>query len=633
MLTPEDIAKFDQMTGLKTDPTATPTSVSTGSSFANKIRAAAKTVPPVQSTADISRDITTQQVKEAGTGFVEDLKGRASNIADTFKTAIDAGKEGRVVSPKELAVGATKIASEATAPIADAFGRGFKALTDIISNSPELQKLANSKTGNAISDTAKGAGEQAGIIAEPAKKALETWAKEHPAVASIIGNLAKTGLNLSMVVGGGEAKAITSQVGKEAAVVAEKGVQEGVNLASDAMKVAKDVKQKVLPAVSEEEKAKAIVGKIIQGETKDIPAAKRALSDVDASKIKTQKDLYDTLNTKVEAQSNTLDRMLAESPVHNQPILLKNWDKISNIGGRTVSHNYVDDALNQMKEYYSKIKDVESLTKINQLIEKGNTEGLTIKEVNDIARQHGQALSGFNANGELASGLTKQAAENTRTGLKETAREAYGDDAFRALDSSISDTIRTRDLIKDQVEAVNKLQQRIKERTWGEKLGRVAGRVINLVGFNSPKGFIEYFLGRGTGLKTLNALDLEKTLQKNLKSFQKILRNGATEKEIISGLKEIEGNVYKSKTANMIKDAVDSGTESGFVRVPSIKGKASPAEKGTLRDYTDLLSGDYKPDPKTTLQLETDAHSIMEKYNIKSVKNRRAQIKQIAKLL
>lgn len=296
--------------------------------------------------------------------------------------------------------------------------------------------------------------------------------------------------------------------------------------------------RRVASLTKEAAKVDDLTGKIVQGETSDIQSAKNALRDVDTTQIKTYDDLSSALNDKVAGLSSKLDKELAKSPVHNEPLKLADWDRTIKVGDEIVSHNYVDDAFRQLREHYSKINDVVNLKKIEQLMQKAEKEGITIQEVNDLAREHGNNLNAYNANGQLASGLTKQAVENTRRGLKSTAREAFGNDTFKEIDSAITDTIRTRDLVKDQVEAVNKLTQKIQPRSWGQEVGRWIAAAANTLGMNSPKGFVEYFLGRGTGLKTLNALDLEKQLQKNLINLQKAL-NATSEKDAISALKQL----------------------------------------------------------------------------------------------
>ncbi len=282
--------------------------------------------------------------------------------------------------------------------------------------------------------------------------------------------------------------------------------------------------------------APKVAGQIVQGDIADIPKAQKALSQVDTSGVKTYQDLGNVLDKKIGEVSGLQDKAF-----DTRPEKINIQDLTSN------GHNFVNDAIDQMREFYTKTNDVQGLKDLTILENKANTQGLSVKEVNQLAREHGAKLNGYNANGELASGLTKQAAENTRQGLKSTVRTFMGDKAIGGSDAQLSDLINTKKLVNEVGEKVNDLQQKIKERSLGEKIGYWAGKAFNTVGAGSPKGLFEYFLGRGTGLKTLNALDLEKTLQENLASLKELTGNNLSDADFTSKLNDIikKGNPQK----------------------------------------------------------------------------------------
>ncbi len=276
----------------------------------------------------------------------------------------------------------------------------------------------------------------------------------------------------------------------------------------------------------------SLTGMITQGKTKDIPVAQKALSNIDISGIKTYKDAVSTVDGKIETIATKLDDALkTDKTVHPFETLVSK------------KHNFVDDALKQLDDFYTKTNDIAKKEAVQSMILKAKNEGLTVKEINDIAKLHGQDLNAYNASGELASGLTKQAAENTRVGVKDTARTLFNNPAFKAADEEMSNLIRVKDLFKKQTEEVNKLQQKILPRTLGEKAGRLISQIVNTLGGNAPKGAVEYFLGRGTGLKTLNALDLEKNLQKNLKNLQKLSDPNLSDEQLIKELERISNEM------------------------------------------------------------------------------------------
>lgn len=285
-----------------------------------------------------------------------------------------------------------------------------------------------------------------------------------------------------------------------------------------------------------------LAGKIVQGDVGDISKAKPALMNIDANKVNTYKDLVGELDKKITEGSGMLDKVLETNPaVKKLPDLTS---KIKD-GEDTINHNYVEDAINQLKEHYAKVNDQPNLQKVIQIGDKANSEGLSVKELNDIARMHGADLNAFNANGQAASGITKQAAENTRAGLKTTARDIFGNKIYKDTDAQLSSMIRTRKLVSDMAEKVNDLQQRVQARGFGERAGNLIGKVINTVGLGSPKGLVESFLGRGTGLKTLNPIDLEKALSSNLKKLQGLYKEGGSEADLIKSLEDFLAKVPK----------------------------------------------------------------------------------------
>lgn len=299
-----------------------------------------------------------------------------------------------------------------------------------------------------------------------------------------------------------------------------------------------------------------LVGTIVQGTTKDVATAKSALSTVDTTGVKSYSDLKHVVQEKLDNINTKLDEALA---TNKETKKLADLNLKTKVGDSTVSHNYVQDSITQLKEHYKATNNVKGLAEIEQLEVLANTKGLTVQEINNLARRHGSDLNAFNANGQAASGLTKQAAENTRTGLKSTARDMFDDPVYKAADAETTKLIRTKELVGKMEEAVNKLSQKIKARTWGEVVGNTAAKVVNILGLNSPKGFVEFFLGRGTGLKTLNALDLNVMLEKNLNKLQEVFKSGASPATIESKLQEIIDSANQGRSSQVLNLASNPG--------------------------------------------------------------------------
>lgn len=273
------------------------------------------------------------------------------------------------------------------------------------------------------------------------------------------------------------------------------------------------VKNKIAPTPTLDQ----IVGKVAQGKTGDIPSFTKGLENIgDTSKVKTYADLNSASTKTITDLAKQQDANLAQDTTTHP---MSEFEQTTGKGASAVKTNYVQQALTQLQDFYTKTNNAEGLSKVKALTDKANGEGLTVQEVNNLARMHGQDLNGFNANGELASGLTKQAAENTRVGLKNTVDDSIVDPTvraqFRAIDSKMSDTFTVRDLSAKMAEKVNTLTQRLQQPTILQKIGSIVGKGMRLTGVGDLASKL-LGLEKVPGASTLNAVDLEAKLSKNL---------------------------------------------------------------------------------------------------------------------
>lgn len=299
------------------------------------------------------------------------------------------------------------------------------------------------------------------------------------------------------------------------------------------------------------------IGKVVQGKKEDIQRAKAALSQIDTKNIKNYSQLKGALDGKIEGLSEKLDEALGTDKT------LRTMDDLAltkEVGGKAVIHNYVDDALNQLKELYTKTNDPENLEQINQLLEKANNEGLTVQELNNLAKNYGMEFSqkAFSKTGEPLTSVSAQALENTRSGVKATARDLFKNPIYAEADGEISNLIKTRDLVDGVAKKVTQLQQKVQERSLGEKVGRLVYKLINTVSLGSFKGFVEATIPRGQGLKTLNALDLDRMLSENLDTISNLLDSGLPEETIINRLQAMIDSGGQSSRAFLTNQSTNS---------------------------------------------------------------------------
>lgn len=352
--------------------------------------------------------------------------------------------------------------------------------------------------------------------AQAARKQLSDWAQAHPDIAKTLSDAFTVG---TAVVGSEGLNVPVS----DAIQSTKSAVEQGISTVKGGAQATKEAVGGVRDLVSPPKTPTELAGKITQAEPQDIPAATRALGTVDTTGVKTFKDLSAKLDAKIKENTASVDTELGKDTT---PRKIQTLATPVKVGESTIYHNYVVDAIKQLKDFYAKTNDVKGLAKMNAYeakIDPVKGQGLTLKEVNDIARLHGQDLNAYNASGELASGLTKQSAENTRQGLKETVRSQMTNDTTRGIDKSTSDLIRTKGLVDDMATKVQKLQNKFEKAGLIQKAGTAIGKGVDLMTGGLFKGLFKSLTGMGgTGGRTLNAIEIEQQLAKNLKLLEKL---------------------------------------------------------------------------------------------------------------
>lgn len=131
---------------------------------------------------------------------------------------------------------------------------------------------------------------------------------------------------------------------------------------------------------------------------------------------------------------------------------------------------------------------------------------------------------------------------------------------------------------------------------------------------NNPNRAIEKMFNAAEGLD--QPLIRANNLQK---ASDAIPKTNLPKNSIDPSLSQIDKNVNIPKKKGIIQKFKDTpNKEGGFIKIPFLEQGASSAEKGTMRDFMDLVSGEYKPDAKTAAQLKADAQDLASKYKFKS---------------
>lgn len=270
-----------------------------------------------------------------------------------------------------------------------------------------------------------------------------------------------------------------------------------------------------------------VTGQVFQPKNSfETNVAQKVAANIDFGELPrkaTYDDLSNLIQKNIEQKLTAVDEKLGGYQETFKPADITK--SVVSEGGKTAKINYVQESITDLKNLYKAVKDPQSLVDVKDLETKLKSEGLTSKEINDLARQYGTEFGkkAFSKTGDPLTSTNAQAFESIRKGLKENARGTLPDDEAKALDKNASSLIRAKDMVDRINQKVSMLENKVKQRNIMEKVGRFTGTAIDVATFGGLKAFItKLFFPSNVGLKTMNSLDLEAELGKNLKIIDKL---------------------------------------------------------------------------------------------------------------
>ncbi len=581
----------------------------------------------LQKVTDIPSDYA-----EAGKNILDYGAKQADSIAENYTRRKEGGVSGNEALATKLDVlaGTGKTAINAAAQSLFAFAKS--------SQTPEQEKQVGTKVKEIVTQMGQGV-QNVWPEGSPGRNALhsvlatwDTFKTENPEAASSLETAAAFGTILLDLVG----VKLGEPIAKEIAVQTGDAIAEGVRMSMPVIKASVDTvktgakalgttvdaaqeKRRVTRLAKQEEKVNDAVGRIIQGKPEDIPQAKKALMELDTEGVSTYKDLNTRTGDSIESLSKAQDAELGQ---YTEKYTSDTLGKYTKVGDRTVVQNPVKDALDGLENAYKLSGEAPNAERIAQLRNKLETEGLTVQEINKIAKEYGVEYKyrSFDKMGNPKAGYNADSFENTRKGVKDVIRERLPNEKSKALDESMSNMYALKDLTVNMENKVNSLYQRIKNRTLAQKVGGAVADVVDLVSMGTLRGFIQKLLPSNVGLKTANSMDLERELSKNLAQVEKLLAIKDEKKfseavgkymeemqpgmstRAVSGLTEPEkdallGKLHTLKSTDMTMDTPNGASSSGYLdeidlelvqRLDDLKAKSETAKGLSEREYAEL---------------------------------------------
>lgn len=344
------------------------------------------------------------------------------------------------------------------------------------------------------------------------------------------------------------------------------------------------------------------LGQILQsksGQKRNAQLAQQAFSQIDTTGVKTFKELSDKLDEAMTIQMQKVDEALSkDSNIYTlDDFALRTKDT----AGNEVRTDVVGEALKNLDELYTTTADNTAAQNVRLLAQKAVEEGLTRQEVNNIARLYSSEFGskGFSKLGDPLTSVNAQKFQNIQKGLKTVARGGlgFGEEA-KLADELYSAMRNTKTLIDKNADAVDALRQRVQDSGLLEKLTRGAVRTLDTLSGGTLRGTVGALFPSNVGLKTLNYLDIENNLAKNLQLLQKA-QKAKTDSQIIKLLNGIKfpGDVLIDNTKPYIEAAKKNlknpkNAQGGFINMDGLNIKQKRLEKTNIeQDFRDYWEG------------------------------------------
>ncbi len=291
-------------------------------------------------------------------------------------------------------------------------------------------------------------------------------------------------------------------------------------------KAVKNTFEKIMPPKDIQTRISETVGRITQEkDAAQFGRLAQGLDELPLQGVKTYKDLgtvaQETAKALQKSKKDILSKVEGTKKLKDLTLTLKE-------GTVSVKKNFVSDALEQLDDFFDKTNNPLEQKKVQGVLAKAKKEGLTANEVDDIAilyNKNVSKLKSFTESGKPKKGLTAEGVENTRKGVKNTARDFMPDDTTKVLDEKISNILKVQEQSDMLADAVQNLTNKVEQRGIFGKIGRGIGTAVTYI----TGGFLRelatsMFLKSNEGFKTLNSIAIQDMLKKNIEVYKNLTK-------------------------------------------------------------------------------------------------------------
>lgn len=426
-------------------------------------------------------------------------------------------------------------------------------------------------------------------------KKLQKFAMENPDADEVIANLVTIGLSVAAGKAGAPNGIPATRVGgiidsvlKDVSTKSPE-VLRGIitKFKEKTAPVAEKVKEKITTSGQSETE---IAGKVFQAKPDQLETMVRALEGIDKKGIKSSEDLFARLDAKAKANTTAVDEALQKSTETYKPNDVVKTIEVK--GGKPLKQDFVQTALDHLKELYEKTSDPTSQAKIMEKITKYQKEGLTAHEMNLIAREYGSEFGSkafSKTTGDPLTSVNAQSYENVRSGIKGTVREKMPDAGTKALDMNTSDLLDAMKLLKNVETKAQQAANKLKKAGLVQKMGAVFGKGVDIATGGFVKGMLKTLFNKaGSGVdETLNAIQIKEGIPKLIKAFEKVEKiKDMKAKGVEAQLKEIFKDFIPENKTTTKPVKVNTKLKGNYLNIGMKVGKSG---KLTTKQITDGL--------------------------------------------
>lgn len=549
-------------------------------------------------------------VEQAPSTISSDIQKRGQNV---YNDITGQSPESQGESPLTRGVQAT---GEAFGAITDTGSHIAKSLYEHLVPKQIQENIKNYKPEqsdlrNAISSTLSKANDELGIR-------LNDFINAHPDVGKSIETALKLGKSSGDISGGILTADGAAKTAQGAVNIGKKTINSTVSLGNKANNYAENSLK------AEWQKPTTISKPGYKKATEIYTNAQEKGHDISDTLVKNKIDLHNHIEEGHYATSDTAEQLRNDAGKMSKEVLRPSLEKADEIVPRTPIKDVVNDAvdhINDNKYITQETKDslIKKLEESSGALEKKFPDGMSLTEMHDekIVRDLNAKYSPI---GDIATNAeatkNKAIADSLRGLVEEKAPEGIPVKEFNAELSKqyqaadYLESLNTKRVPVSVGSKIAKTAAKVVGASVGSGLG---GGVMGGVGGYHIGGMVEsMFENMPNPLKTSFLRNLETS---NPEAFQKVQsyltsldQSGSVAQPISMEAKNINMPDIVNKAEENVKGYVKDTMRDKPMGM-SIKDitKIHPEDKAELRDFTDYVSGEYKP---VTTQIETDARRI-----------------------